>query len=276
MYIDDISFQNIKVKKLYIKWDEKITISANEIAVAKESSDNYSEVTYKKVVQTLKEILPFTNWLKEVELKKITINGIKGEVNYIDDQKGYLNLESDTFTLKSSLLPNSGLLFIAIEELKAFENGLNINGTLLLKAKKEPDFTALLNIALNDETNVELHLHGNTQKLFYELESKKDIKNTRKIVDLFDLEPNIKYWVYDAIDMSSLSIESFSGWVEYKNLDKAYLNLHAKATANDLNYTYDQKLAPVASAKTELEFKGGVLYIRPKQAYSYGFYLDKS
>ncbi len=276
MYIDDISFQNINVKKLYIKWDEKITISANEIAVTKESSDNNSEVKYKKVVQTLKEILPFTNWLKELELKKITINGIKGEVKYIDDQKGYLNLTSNTFTLKSSLLPNSGLLHISIEELKAFENGLNINGTLLLKAKKEPDFTALLNIDLDDDTNLELHLHGNTQKLFYELGSKEDIKNTRKIVDLFDLEPNIKYWIYDAIDMSSLSIESFKGWVEYKNLDKAYLNLHAKATANNLNYTYDQKLAHVSSAKTELEFKDGVLYIRPQQAYSYGFYLDKS
>lgn len=276
LYIDDISFQNIKVKKLYIKWDEKITISANEIAVAKNSSDKNSEIKYKKILQIVKEILPFTNWLKELVIEKITLDGIEGKVQYIDNQKGHLNLASNTFTLKSSFLPNNGLLHIAIDELKAFENGLNINGSIILKANKELDFTALLNIYLDDGTNFNLHLHGNTQKLFYELESKQVIKNAKKIVTLFALEPNIKYWVDDAIEMSGLSIESFSGWFEYKNLDKAYLNLYAKATANDLKYTYDQKLAPVNSAKTDLEFKEGVLYIRPKQAYSYDFYLDRS
>ncbi|MDT8338444.1 MAG: hypothetical protein RQ763_04520, partial [Sulfurimonas sp.] len=141
LYIDDISFQNIKVKKLYIKWDEKITISANEIAVAKNSSDKNSEIQYKKILQIVKEILPFTNWLKELVVEKITLNGIEGKVQYIDNQKGYLNLASNTFTLKSSLLPNNGLLYIVIEELKAFENGLNINGSLILKANKELGFT---------------------------------------------------------------------------------------------------------------------------------------
>lgn len=276
LYIDDISFQNIKVKKLYIKWDEKITLSANEISILGDKSSSGSGVQYKEAVQTIKTILPFTNWIKELQLERVKINGIEGEVKYIDDQKGYLNLRSDIFTLKSSLLPNSTLLYIEIEELKAFENAMNISGTLLLEAKKEPDFTALLDIGLNDETNLELHLRGDTQKLLYELVSKEDIKNTRKIVDLFELGPKIKYWVYDAIEMSSLSIESFKGWLEYKDIDKAHLNLHAKATANDLKYTYDQKLAPVSSAQTELEFKDGVLYIRPKEAYSYGFYLDRS
>jgi len=276
LYIDDISFQNIKVKKLYIKWDEKITISADEIALLKDDIKNSSDAKYTDVVQTLKDILPFTNWIHELELKKIAINGIKGEVKYLDDQQGHLYLASNTFTLKSSLLPNSGVLYIEIDELKAFKNTLNISGTLLLKAKKEPDFTAMLNIDLDADTNFELHLHGNTQKLFYELTSKDAIKNTRKIVDLFGLEPNIKYWVYDAIEMSSLSLESFHGWFAYEDIDKAYLNLYAKAAANDLKYTYDKKLAHVSSVKTDLEFKDGVLYIRPVQAYSYDFYLDKS
>ncbi|MDD3505061.1 MAG: hypothetical protein PHX65_00725 [Sulfurimonas sp.] len=276
IYIQNISFQNIKVEKLYIKWDEKITLSAKEISIAKDKSDDNSRIKHQEIFKTIKEILPFTNWLKELEIEKFLFADIVGSVKYIDDKEGYLKLASESFTLKSSLMPNNDFLDIKINELKALDERVKINGNLILNAKKKLTFQTRLNITIDNMTKLDLYAHGDTQKLTYELESNQNIKSIREIVNLFDLDANIKYWVYDAIEMSSLSIESFGGWVEYKNLDKAYLNLHAKATANTLNYTYDQKLAPVNSVKTDLEFKDGVLYIRPKEAYSYGFFLDKS
>mgnify|MGYP001381469141 CR=1 FL=1 len=276
IYLQNISFQNIKVKKLYIKWDEKITLNAKEISITKDRSNEDSNVEYEKILQIIKEILPFTSWLKELHVEKILLSDIEGSVKYIDDKEGYLNLTSESFTLNSSLLSKNGSLEIGIKELKSLNKKLKINGNFVINTKKELTFTSFLNITIHDNEKLNLYVHGNTQKLIYELKSDKSIKNTKEIVNIFDLDSNIKYWVYDAIEMSSLSIESFGGWIEYKNLDKAYLNLHAKAAANDLNYTYDQKLAPVKSIKTDLEFKNGVLYIRPKQAYSYDFFLDKS
>ncbi|QFR43271.1 DUF3971 domain-containing protein [Sulfurimonas xiamenensis] len=146
----------------------------------------------------------------------------------------------------------------------------------MLDAKKRLEFNTALNISIKDNAKFNLYAYSDTKKLSYKIESKEDIKNAKDIVDLFNLNPKIKYWVYDAIEMSSLSLKAFYGWFEYKNLDKAYLNLHAKAVANNLNYTYDKKVAPVLASSTELEFKNGVLSIRPQNAYSYNFFLDKS
>ncbi len=57
---------------------------------------------------------------------------------------------------------------------------------------------------------------------------------------------------------------------------KLIKNVHVFAVANNLEYTYNPKLESVVSKMTELEFKDGTLFIRPKEAYQYGFYLDKS
>ena len=43
-----------------------------------------------------------------------------------------------------------------------------------------------------------------------------------------------------------------------------------------MEYTYNLALEPVVAKSTELEFKDGILFIRPKEAYQYGFYLNKS
>lgn len=275
LYLEEISLQNIKVKKLYIKWDEKISLSANEVNIIEDKHEQSSTEDYEKILKTIKTILPFTSWLKELDIYTILLNDIEGSIKYIDDKEGYIKLASENFTLNSSILPSNGLLYLELNEFKALNNRVIIDGNAVLNAK-EMGFETSLNILLHDDTKLNLFAHGDTKRLSYELKSKDNIHNTKEIVDLFDLNAEIKYWVYDALDMSSLSLESFYGWIEYKNIDKAFLNLHAKATANDSIYRYDEKLAAVSSAETQLEFKNGVLYIRPKNGYSYNFFLDKS
>lgn len=112
--------------------------------------------------------------------------------------------------------------------------------------------------------------------MYYALESDKPIKNPKQILTLFSIDERVKYWVDDAIKLSSLNINSFYGWFEYEKIEEAYLNIYAKAIANDLIYTYDTKLSPIRTKATNLEFKDGVLYIRPKNAYTYDFFLIKA
>jgi hypothetical protein len=276
IYIDGISSQNIKVKKLYIKWDEKISITAGEISIAKGETKKSFKIEYENYLRTLKNFLPFTSWFKEINIEKISLNSIDGIINYIDDKKSFVYFSSPDFTLHASLLPSNHLFHVKIDSFKYLNNDLNIDGDILLDAKKRLEFNTALNISIKDNAKFNLYAYSDTKKLSYKIESKEDIKNAKDIVDLFNLNPKIKYWVYDAIEMSSLSLKAFYGWFEYKNLDKAYLNLHAKAVANNLNYTYDKKVAPVLASSTELEFKNGVLSIRPQNAYSYNFFLDKS
>ncbi len=251
-------------------------MSAGEISFKKNETKSNFNIEYENFLKILKELLPFTSWFKEISIEKISFNGIEAVVNYIDDRKGFIHLSSPNLTLHASLLPDKDLLHISIDFFNYLNKNLKVDGDIFLNEKKGLEFKAALNILVNDETKLNLYAHSDTKKLSYKIESKENIKNTKEIVDLFNLNSKVKYWIYDAIEMSTLSLKTFDGWLEYKNLDKAYLNLSAKAVANDLNYTYDKKVAPVLSSATELEFKNGVLYIRPQNAYSYDFFLDKS
>ncbi|OHE04140.1 MAG: hypothetical protein A2513_04280 [Sulfurimonas sp. RIFOXYD12_FULL_33_39] len=275
-YIEDISLQDVKIKKLYIKWDEKISLTVKEFHVLKEKRDSKSQNSYKEIIKIVQNILPFTDWFKKITIEKISFNDINATLEYLDNEKGAISISAPDFMLNSSLQKENNLIHVAIDKFVALENNLKIDGDIVVNAKNNPELVAALNIGLCDKTKLNLYVYSDIKQLFYKIESKSAIKDAKQIVDLFDINPRIKYWIYDAIKMSSLSLDTFYGDIEYKNLNKAYLNIHAKATANDLTYIYDEKVDSVRTSKTDLEFKDGVLYIRPKDAYSYDFFLDKS
>ncbi|MDQ1244515.1 MAG: hypothetical protein QG565_855 [Campylobacterota bacterium] len=276
IYLEDTSFQNVKIKKLYIKWDEKISLIAKEIQISEKKNDREAQDDYEKNIKTIKENLPYLNWFKEVTLEKIVYNDITATLHYIENSSGFLNVSSSDFTINAKLSSGAGLLHLKIDDFLLTNKNTKIHGDAIFSLDKKLELTSTLFIEIGDETKLKLYANADKEKLFYEIETDKDIKDTREIVDLFNVDPRTKYWMYDAPKASSLSLNRLYGWVEYKNIDEAYLNLHVKATAHDLTYVYDKKVDAVRTKSTELEFKEGVLYIRPQDAYSYGFFLDKS
>lgn len=275
IYIDSLSFQNVKIEKLYIKWDEKVSFIANEIHIANNEKSSGSEVAYEKILSSISTALPFLLWFEDIFIENISFGDTKYTFEYIDNQQS-LFISSSDFILYSSLFSNDNLLHLRVDIFRDLNKNIQIDGDLIFDTKNKFELSTKINITIHDNTKLHLFAHGDRQKLSYKIESDENIKNTREIVDLFNVDPDIKYWIYDAIEMSSLSLNTLYGWFEYKNLDKAYLNLYAKAVANDLKYTYDKKVDSVRTTKTDLEFKEGVLYIRPQNAYSYNFFLDKS
>ncbi|MDD3856038.1 AsmA-like C-terminal domain-containing protein [Sulfurimonas sp.] len=275
IYIDSISFQNVKIEKLYIKWDEKVSFIANEIHIANKEKSSDSEVAYEKILSSISTTLPFLLWFEDIFIEHISVGDTKYTFEYIDNQQS-LSISSSDFILYSSLFSNDNLLHLKIDIFRDLNKNIQLDGDLIFDAKNNFELSTKLNITIHDDTKLHLFAHGDRHKLSYKIESDENIKNTREIIDLFNVNPNVKYWIYDAIEMSSLSLNTLYGWFEYKNLDKAYLNLYAKAVANDLKYTYDKKVDSVRTTKTDLEFKEGVLYIKPQNAYSYNFFLDKS
>lgn len=275
IFLDTLSFQNIKVSKLYIKWDEKITLSADEIFIAKNTKIKASETNYEKIIDTVKESLPFILWFENIFIEQLSVNDEIYLFEYTNGKKDFL-LSSSDFVLNGSLLSDKNQLHVKIYTFKTLHKDIEITGDLLFDLKKEFKLNAKLDTALGKESKFRIIAQSDAKKLTYKIESDNNIKNSREIVDLFDINPDIKYWIYDAIEMSSLSLNEFHGSLEYKNIEKAYLNIYAKAVANDLVYTYDQKVDSVRTKSTDLEFKDGILYIKPQNAYSYNFFLDKS
>ncbi|MCW8953897.1 MAG: AsmA-like C-terminal domain-containing protein [Sulfurimonas sp.] len=276
IYLDDISISNIKAKKLYIKWDEKITLVAQEVIIEKDEKAKETGFSYKNTIKKLNYSILLAGLFEKITINKLSYDDLNGSFNYTSANDGLLSLSSNYIKLKSSLNIKEDFLNINISEFNHENKKIHVDGNITLRTSEDFKITSTLNIGINDDANLTLYANADDNKLSYKVESVKDIKDTKYIVDLFNMDPRAKYWVYDAMDMSSFSLKSASGWLQYDKPEEAYKNLHVTAVANELVYVYDTKVDSVRTSHTDLEFKGGVLYIRPQNAYSYDFFLDKS
>ncbi|MEA3331009.1 MAG: AsmA-like C-terminal domain-containing protein [Campylobacterota bacterium] len=274
IYIDNISLPNLKIKKLYIKWNEKLSITVDETKIIKKKSNN-TAIDYKEINKIFKELVLFDNWFEQVIINKITFNEISASFKYIDGKNGFIKALSPNFSLKSSLFFESKLLNIKIDEFHDFKKKIDLSGNIIFDAYNL-ELTSSLNANINNEVFLNILLNANRDRLFYRVNSLKDIKSITHTVDIFNLDPRVRYWIVDAIKMSDLSLNAAYGWMDYKNLGQAYKNFYADATLNKLHYTYDQALDAIHTKNTAIEFREGVLYIRPHKAYTYGFFMDKS
>ena len=247
-----------------------------ELNVKKEKKNNNSKIDFELLSKSIKSSVYLDNWFEKAIIEKITFNDIKGSFKYIEGDSGFLSASSDDFTFNATMFFESHLFNIQMDEYINKNKDISISGNLILNNTQTLELISSLNVNINNDAKFKLYAVSDIKRLTYKIESLQDIGDSRYIVDMLNMNSSSKYWVYDAIDMSSLSINSAYGFLEYKKIDEAYLNLHVKAVANNLKYKYDKKLQSVNTLHTDLEFKNGVLYIKPKNAYTYGFFLDKS
>nr|WP_321265666.1 AsmA-like C-terminal domain-containing protein [uncultured Sulfurimonas sp.] len=264
------------MKKLYIKWNEKLNISIQEIKIIKNSKKTDNNLNIEKLNKYLKSFLLFDDWFEKFEVEKIVFNDINASFKYIDGQDGYLLASSKEFTFKSSLFFESHYFNAKIEKFHDHKRNIKINGNIIFDGYYNLELLSALNININNDILLKAYAIADKESLSYTFISEKDIKELEHTMKILDMPKEIKYWAYEAITSSEIILKSAYGWIDYNNLSDAYKNIHIQAVAKNLTYAYNPKLEPVVTAKTNLEFKDGILFIRPEEAYQYGFYLDKS
>jgi hypothetical protein len=273
-YVEEISISNVTARQLYIKWNEKLDISLKELDIAQNKTSNTTP-NYEKIHSYFSKIPLFNNAFEKIVISKINIGDLSGSFSYIDGENGFLKLSSETFSLKSSFCFESEALNIEIEKLYDAKKKIEINGNVIIHLS-QIEINAVVNVNINNEIFPKVFVNADNTKLFYKIISDKKIEKTAHLIGLLQPPIEVRYWILDAIEMQGASIDEAHGWFEYNKIEDAYKNLYAKATLEKLNYTYNQALDSVQSNKTVLEFKEGVLNIRPQGAVSYGQALDKS
>jgi hypothetical protein len=275
VYLESLSIKNINIKRLYIKWDKKINLSVQEVKIQDNNTTSNISIKIPKIYAILNNIKFINDIFEQISIKNLYINKAKVSL-FIDGKTGFLNASTSNMELKSSLILDDEILQINIDSFKDLERNINASGVLILKNTNKLELSTKINIDINNDANLNIYTFCNDKELYYNIESLKDIKSIGHIVSMIKMPKKIRYWVYDAMEMSSLNISEIKGFVLYDEPRKALKNLYIKATAKNLNYTYRKNVDPIKTAYTELEYKNGILYVRPKKAYSYGISLRDS
>jgi len=275
LYIDNISIPNVNVKQLYIKWNEKIDISVKEISIVKKESNSDMDIEHKNIDKYLKSLSLISNWFESIVIEKISLNDISASFKYKDGKRGFIIASSPDFQFNGSIYYESNFLNMKINAFKDTKRKINLTGSLFFNPKNI-ELSSVFNLNINNDLDAKVFIHTDRKQLDYKLVANKEIKDLTHLIDIANLPKEVRYWALDAIDMSCATIDSVNGFIEFEKLGEAYKNIHIKTTLNKMNYTYDRKLDAIHTEKTLLEFKDGVLFIYPKEAYSYGMFLDKS
>jgi hypothetical protein len=274
LFIEHFSLSNITIKNIYIKWDEKLNCSIDKITIQKESQSStthdLNDLTY--YLQVTSNLLLLTN---SIVIEKLQYDTITATLSYDNQDKGILSVKTPFTDLSSHFFFRNNLLVFHIDKLTALDKKININGNMFLNMQDHKLYSKL-HIVVDKKADLILYSVAGDRRLDYRIIAQKDIQQIHQLLLLFPLPKAIEFWARDAIDAKTLTLNSCKGFIQYNDMPAAYRHLYIDATLHKLNYTYNKKLDAIHTDHTDLEFKNGILYIRPKQAYSYQMPLGKS
>ena len=274
LFLNNISLSNVHIEQLYIKWNNKIDISAKEILIEK-TEESTNKFEYANINKYFKILSHSKTWFNSLVIDKISYDNINASFKYEDGKNGFFDVKSNDFSLSSSISLLNDTLYISVDKLTDKKRKLNASGDLYFDTKELAAYSNI-NLKIADDADVNLYSKTTTEKLSYKLTSNKEIKNIKHLVDIAHLPKEVRYWAYDAIDMSYVNLTSAYGFIDFNDIKNAVKNIYIKALVNKVNYTYNKNLDAIHAKSVELEFKQGIFYIRPVKAYSYGMYLNKS
>ena len=224
IYVDDISTPDIKIKQLYIKWNEKIDVSIKDIKITT-SKKSDSKLDVDEINNLFNKASLFHHWIERLTIKNISFNEIEGSFNYDEGNGGFLQASSDKFILESSLKFQSDFLIIKIDTLKDIKRSISTNGNIVIDKGLNIAFD--LKTDVNNEILLQTTAFTNRDKFLYSVKSDKKIKSIKHLVDNIGLPAGIRYWIIDAIDMKYVTLNKLNGWIDYNDIENAYKNLYA-------------------------------------------------
>jgi len=274
LFLENLSFPNITIKKVYIKWNDKLNISIEEIDIKKVAKTD-KKINLKDIQRYLKLSSDFFLLSESIVIEKIKYDNITLKIKQNYKEQSLLSIESPNFNLQTNFKFYKKILLLNIQKLTLQNKKVAIDGNATIDIDNKKIYSKL-HLLIDKNTNLTLYLITDKDRVDYAIKSKKKIEHIQRLISLFHLPKEIKFWAQDAIDAPSVTLQKFQGYFYYNDMATAYKNINIKAIVNRLNYTYNTKLDAIHTQTTELKFKKGVLYIYPKEAYSYNMYLDKS
>ena len=276
--IRSLNFSSFNIAKLYIKWDEKLIITAQSIEI-KTSKKRETKIDYKKKLKNgfdvLRNINEFSDLIQLIDIKKIAINDLNISFRYKIGEESFLTVQSDKINIHCKIDAYQDHAIVYINQFENRVKYLNLSGIAVIDNKKE-EISSKVNINILNDANLTLYMYMNTQTLFYTLDSNKPIENLPYIVKLSGLPSYLHRWTYDAIKMKNAHLNKFYGFVNVSNVENFMKDIYADVDLDALTYIFDTRLAPIVTLNTRLVLQSGILHIYPNNGKFHNQNLNNS
>lgn len=270
--IDRLKFGEIKIEKLYLKWDKALLIKAAKIDLSNLKTDN-TPLTLKPLAKLPLYIRYVESWVKTVHIDILQYKDINATIDYQKSSTGKITLYQGNTTYKTTFSLNPKTFYIALPHLKLQEG--DISGTLNIKLE-EQELNADIYLILPETPTLHLIASGNTDTLTFSIHPDHKLSTLKPLIKFIGLDPEISPWIVDYAQAKYLDIHQLEGKFLYDKPEDLLMNLRADATVSMGVYTFAQGIEPIKAPNVSLKFTDGKLYIYPENGTFYDLPTEKS
>ncbi|MDP3301066.1 MAG: AsmA-like C-terminal domain-containing protein, partial [Sulfuricurvum sp.] len=270
--ISHLKLGDIKFERLYLKWDNRLTITASLIDL-NELHRNNEPLTLKPLSKVTDTVYWMQRWVSSIDIKVIRYQNTEISLHYHKNSLGTLDVRLGKIRMDGYFALTPSLFKITLASKSGSE--ANINGLLHLYLQDQK-LNAWGRIALPNTPILKAYAVGDQKKLRIDIKADRSFNTLDTLVDFFEVSPQTRPWITHYAKASRLTLHECHGSFLYDQPQKLLHTLYVRASVDDARYTFAPTIAPIIAKKVDLIFKNGVLRIYPQNGSFYTMPTQKS
>ncbi|MCL5272517.1 MAG: AsmA-like C-terminal domain-containing protein [Gammaproteobacteria bacterium] len=270
--ISHLKLGDIKFERLYLKWDNRLTITASLIDLNELHRDN-EPITLKPLSKIADRINWMQRWIASIDIKAIRYQNTEVSLHYHKNSLGTIDVRMGKIRMNGyfAITPSKFKLTLSSKN----KSAAHVHGLLHLYLQ-EQKLNAWGSFALPNTPILKAYALGDQKKLHINIKTDQSFSTLDNLVDFFNVSPQTRPWITQYAKASRLTLHECHGSFLYDQPQKLLQSLFIRASVDDAEYTFAPKIAPIVAKKVELVFKNGVLGIYPLNGSFYTIPTQKS
>lgn len=270
--IDRLKVGEIKIEKLYLKWDKALLIEASKVDLSNLVTDE-TPLTLKPLSKLPSYIRFAEGWIEHININIIKYKDVDASLLYQKNSPGKITIRYGNTTYKTTFSLDPKRFYVSLPHLKLFE--ADISGTLVVKLKEQVLAADIL-LLLPETPAIRIKATGNSDTLALSLHPAHELLTLKPLIRFIGIDPEIVPWIVDYAQAEALLIHRLEGTFHYDKPEELLMSLRADATVSMGEYTFAQGIDPIKAPSVDLKFTNGKLYIYPKSGTFYNLPTEKS
>ncbi len=199
--MDSLKIGNFKIKGLYLKLDNKLTLKVNELYIPKEHSGEGLD----NIEDDLNSVKNILNYFEYIELDSVKYINDEYRVIYADDT---IYINNSSYEIAGVLFPKKGGVEAEIPLLYIKKYNFRLHGTVTYRYENEKlTFDGNYRVE-NIRGKIKLETAKGIVRFWIDSEKTHNIS---RVLDRFDLPQNIRVWIDKKIEAEKYKLVSFLG-----------------------------------------------------------------
>ena len=268
--LDKFILPGLKIEKLYIKWDEKISVNIDSIKITKSNTNNSFDFSSINIKNLLNSSHVLGSVFSNVHIKHVQVNEMNATFSYMEKRKAYLEVTGPNLHLLTTININDHLLHISVKEFMESTTNSTLVAELIADTT-EHRLYGDITVNIEDTLPLQVYLLADNEKVkVWSRNTKPITKPIGPIVKLANLDPAVNPWIIDYLKGDTLNIDYLKGTLYYSNPISFLDTLDIKASYTDVSYIFAPGYDPARAHKVDLTFHDRTLFIYPRNATFYG------